>query len=178
MIACVFGLAACGSEPAANEAAADSSELRLVSSAFGDGDALPAQFTCDGDNISPPLEFRSVPAGTKSFVVTMDDPDAPSGTYRHWGAYNIPAYKPQLRAGAGLPSSGSAQQVVNSKGEQAYTGPCPPEGSGPHRYRFKLYALSKEQLELAPDEGVASLQTAASTHALGEATLTANYERP
>lgn len=169
-------LASCGPNPDSSKEA-DIGALRIESSAFDDGEPIPAQFTCDGDNLSPPLAFRGVPKGTKSFVVTVDDPDAPGGNYRHWGAYNIPFDKPRVLAGAGLPSSGGLDQVVNSDDKKAYAAPCPPPGTGPHRYRFKVYALNKESLEINPEDGVGALQSMAATHALGEATMIGTYER-
>lgn len=165
---------ACGAKDAQAPAA---SAMTFTSAAFGDGDPIPVQFSCDGDNISPPLAWDDVPAGTKSFVVIMDDPDAPSGTFRHWGAYGIDASTRSLLAGAGLPSSAAVSQVLNGKDERAYAGPCPPPGSGAHHYRFKLFAISKAQLDVGDDATVGGLEHAANDYKLGEAELTGTFER-
>jgi len=167
-------LAGCGSKGAQAPAA---TAMTLSSPAFSDGQPIPVQFSCDGDNISPPLAWSDVPAGTKSFVLVMDDPDAPSGTFRHWGAYGIDASARSLLAGAGLPSSAAASQVLNGKDQRAYAGPCPPPGSGAHHYRFKLYAVDKAELELADDATVGSLEREATDHKLGEAQLVGTFER-
>lgn len=170
-----LGLAACsggGSEPEPK-----TTEFTLMSQAFGDGDVMPAEFTCDGDNISPPLRWANPPKGTKSYALTMSDPDAPAGTFRHWGAYNIPADRRFVKAGDGLPNAGNFQQVLNGKEAREYFGPCPPAGSGPHRYVFKVIALDKADIELSPDTTVGGLEESASSRTLGEATLTLTYER-
>jgi len=151
--------------------------MTLTSAAFGDGAPIPTQFSCDGDNISPPLAWDNVPAGTKSFVVIMDDPDAPSGNFRHWGAYGIDASSRSLLAGAGLPSSAAVSQVLNGRDQPAYAGPCPPPGGGAHHYRFKLYAISKAELDLGADASVGTLEHAANDYKLGEALLTGTFER-
>ena len=165
---------ACGTKEAQPPAA---TPMTLSSAAFGDGQPIPVQFTCDGDNISPPLAWDNVPAGTKSFVLVMDDPDAPSGTFRHWGAYAISASSRSLLAGAGLPSSAAVSQVMNGGDERSYAGPCPPKGHGVHHYRFKLYAISKAELDLAPDATVGTLEQEANGYKLGEALLTGTFER-
>ncbi len=116
--------------------------MRLFSPAFGNGEFIPVRYTCDGEDISPPLLFFDVPEGTKSFALLVDDPDAPGGVFTHWIVYDIP-YEfeglpedvppvPELEYGI--------KQGVNSFGRIGYGGPCPPPGS-PHRYFFVLFAL-------------------------------------
>lgn len=167
-------LASCGGT---RDPEVKTSEFVIMSSAFGDGDEMPAEFTCDGDTISPPLRWANTPDGTKSFAVTISDLDGPTGTYRHWGAYNIPADRRYMKAGDGLPSSGSFSQVLNSKGERQYEPPCPPAGDKPHRYKIKVFALSKPMLELSEDTTVGGLESAASGSSLGEAEMTVTYAR-
>lgn len=126
--------------------------LQLTSSAFAQGQPIPAKYTCVGQNISPALTWTSPPQNTKSFALIVDDPDAPSGTFVHWVLCNIPADTRALQENA--TPAGKMQAGKNSYGTTKYQGPCPP--SGTHRYFFKLYALdtvlnvkeglSKEQL--------------------------------
>jgi Raf kinase inhibitor-like YbhB/YbcL family protein len=116
-------------------------DIQLISSAFEDGNPIPAQYTCQGKNISPPLAWSSPPAGTKSFALILDDPDAPRGTWVHWVVYNLPAdtigLPEAVKADSVLP--GNALQGRNDYKRNDYSGPCPP--SGTHRYYFKIYAL-------------------------------------
>lgn len=114
-------------------------------------------FGCEGDNISPHLQWENAPADTKSFALTMYDPAAPTGSgWWHWVMFNIPATETELVSGAGdasknLAPSGSVQSL-NDYGKTGYGGPCPPEGDGPHPYIITLHALKVEQLDL--DDGI------------------------
>lgn len=150
----------------------------LNSPAFADGQAIPAKYTCDGENVSPPLEWRGAPAETRSFVLILDDPDAPSGLFRHWAVYNIPPDRTGLPEGAG---SGAAReglpQGVNDFGQRRYDGPCPPRGHGPHLYHFRLAALDTPHLELPPTIKVAEVWTTARPYMIGEAELVGQYGR-
>ncbi len=112
-----------------------SAGFKLSSTAFTNGQTIPVEYTCDGSDRSPPLVWTAPPKGTKSLALVMDDPDAPSGTFVHWLAWNIPAKTRRLRAGAQPPRQGTA-----SFNHVGYGGPCPPPGP-PHHYVFKLYAL-------------------------------------
>jgi Raf kinase inhibitor-like YbhB/YbcL family protein len=149
----------------------------LKSDGFSDGAALPVQFTCDGEDQSPPLSWSEPPAGTKSFALIVDDPDAPSGTFRHWAAYNIPASTRGLPAGAGNEAAGDIAQAQNDFGRPGYGGACPPSGHGTHHYRFKLFALDADKLDLPPGATVQQVEAAAAKHHLGQAELTGTYER-
>ena len=120
--------------------------MELASSAFADGSAIPRRFTCDGDNLSPPLQWSGAPAGTRSFVLLCDDPDAPSGTWHHWAAYDIPPTAVELAVGAAQDKK--MKQAVNDFRKPGYGGPCPPHGHGPHRYHFRFLALSTEHLRV------------------------------
>jgi len=151
--------------------------LQLTSSAFEHESNIPAQYSCDGRNISPELSWSTAPAGTKSFALVMHDPDAPiAGGYTHWVVYNIPASAHHIPENAPnqdqLPGGGI--QGKNDAGKYGYTGPCPP--SGTHRYYFRLYALDTE---LSRDSGVskASLEKAIHGHILATAELLGRYKR-
>lgn len=111
--------------------------LTLESPAFRNNGPIPAQYTCTGQDVSPLLRWHDAPAGTKSFVLIVDDPDAPNGTWVHWLVFNIPATVSQLDEASELPQG--ALSGKNSWGKAGYGGPCPP--SGTHRYFFKLFAL-------------------------------------
>lgn len=141
----------------------------LMSEAFAEGQPIPTQFTCDGANQPPPLAWGDPPEGTRSFVLIVDDPDAPSGTFRHWGAYDIPA--------SARSPGGDFPQAMNDFGKPGYGGPCPPKGHGPHHYRFKLMALDVDKLELGSSPKIADVEAQADRHVVGRAALMGTYER-
>jgi len=171
------GLVGCGTGGQANNQSSGEGPMEnatlttfaLTSEAFTDGQPIPTEFTCDGADRPPPLDWGVPPAGTKGFALVVDDPDAPSGTFRHWGAYNIPA------SARSVP--GSAAQAVNDFGKPGYGGPCPPKGHGPHHYRFKLFALDTDKFDLPAGTKVGDVEKAAAEHMLGKAELTGTYER-
>jgi len=173
----VLIFASCGaSEQTGNQVNGDGAvenptvtKFALTSEAFADGQAIPKQYTCDGADQPPPLAWGDPPDGTRSFALIVDDPDAPSGTFRHWGAYDIPASA--RSAGEDFP------QAVNDFGKPGYGGPCPPKGHGPHRYRFKLMALDVDNLELGSSPNIADVEVQAERHVVGRAELTGTYER-
>jgi Raf kinase inhibitor-like YbhB/YbcL family protein len=111
--------------------------ITLTSSAFTNGQSIPSKYSCLGREVSPPLEWSEPPAGTKSFALIMDDPDAPIGTWVHWVVFNIPASSRGLSEAATF-KDGSVQGTTSFR-DNKYGGPCPP--SGTHRYFIKLYAL-------------------------------------
>ncbi len=125
--------------------------MKLVSSAFDDGAAIPRRFTCDGENLSPPLQWSGAPAGTLSFVQLCDDPDAPADTWHHWAAYDIPPAVTELAVDAA--QNAKLRQAVNDFRKVGYGGPCPPHGHGPHHYHFRLLALSTDQLRAKANNG-------------------------
>jgi Raf kinase inhibitor-like YbhB/YbcL family protein len=177
-ILCILAASCGGASPAANEAEGGTSmenatlaKLSLTSEAFQNGQAIPTEYTCDGADQSPALSWGDPPPGTKSFALVIDDPDAPSGTFRHWGVYNIPA---SARSIGGSRRIGT--EVANDFGKQGYGGPCPPKGHGPHHYHFKLFALDVE-LNLGADAKVEDVENAASNHAIAEGELIGTYER-
>jgi Raf kinase inhibitor-like YbhB/YbcL family protein len=103
--------------------------MRLNSSAFADGSAIPRRFTCDGDDLSPPLSWSDAPPGTRSFVLLCDDPDAPAGTWHHWAAYDIPSTLTALAERAASDAErGGFKQAINDFQRSGYGGPCPPRG--------------------------------------------------
>ena len=147
-------------------------KLDLTSDAFQNGQPIPVQYTCDGANQTPMLHWGEPPPGTKSFALVIDDPDAPSGTFRHWGVFDIP---PSARSIGGSQRIGG--EVSNDFGTTGYGGPCPPKGHGPHHYHFKLFALDVDQLEVPSNAKVVDVENAAQKHALAEGELIGTYER-
>lgn len=154
--------------------------LRLTSSAFGDNGPIPAIYTCEGRDISPPLDWSGVPEGTRSLVLIVDDPDAPDPaaplrTWVHWVLYNLPPAAGGLKQAitiAELPEG--TREGTNDWNRTGYGGPCPPIGR--HRYFFKLFALDA----VLPDLGEATkgmLEDAMKGHVLEQAQLIATYER-
>lgn len=151
--------------------------MRLRSSAFADGSAIPHRFTCDGEDISPPLEWSDVPAGTKSFALVCDDPDAPGGTWHHWATYNIPGTQTSLPADAGSNARRlGLKQAINDFEKPGYGGPCPPPGRA-HHYHFRLLALSIEELVLPGTATCPDVESEARKHILAEATLVGIFRR-
>lgn len=150
--------------------------MELCSSAFDDGGMIPRSFTCDGADRSPPLEWRTVPDGTRSLALICDDPDAPMGTWVHWVYYDIPAETsslPENVAPHEQPPNGGTQGT-NDFRKIGYGGPCPPGGT--HRYYFKLYALDAT-LKLSPGATKKELRKAMEGHILGQAELMGKYKR-
>lgn len=151
--------------------------LNLRSPAFAEGGDIPRKFTCDGPDVSPELVWDEGPAGTQSYSLIMDDPDAPAGTWVHWVYYNIPS------SARGVPENvpkvaevkGGGTQGRNDFGRVGYGGPCPPRGPA-HRYFFKLYALNGK-LALKPGATKAEVEKAMKGHILAEAQLMGRYRR-
>ena len=151
----------------------------LVSSAFTNGSAIPARFTCDGEDRSPALSWSGAPAGAASFALIVEDPDAPGGTFIHWVLYDLPANTMSLPEGvpkdAMLPQIGNALQGRTSFKALGYGGPCPPKGP-PHRYYFRVYALNAK-LGLESGASRDQVLTAMKGHELGRAELMGTYSR-
>ena len=153
--------------------------MRMTSTAFSDGAAIPRRFTCDGDDVSPALKWFDTPAQTKSFVLLCDDPDAPSGVWRHWAAYDISGDREGLEEGVGRPGSRQDfKQASNDFDRLGYGGPCPPYRHGIHHYHFRLLALSQARLSLQrKDLSCEDVEREARKYALAEAILVGTYER-
>src|SRR5262252_2466157 len=152
--------------------------MQFRSSAFDDGAAIPRRFTCEGGDVSPPLNWGDPPAATRSFVVLCDDPDAPAGTWHHWAAYDIPAER------AGLPEDAARHggkegfmQALNDFGRSGYGGPCPPRSHGPHHYHFRLLALSVGQISAGKNPLCNEVEREARRRVITTATLVGIYER-
>lgn len=143
--------------------------MQLTSTEFGEGDSIPTRFTCDGEDISPPLEISEIPPDAVALALIMDDPDAPGGTWDHWVAFDIPPTSVIIQAIGSIGVDG-----VNSWGRTGYGGPCPP--SGTHRYIFRVLALS-EQLGLEPGADKEAVLAAAAPVTLAEAMLMGRYAR-
>lgn len=174
----LVALASCGAskhESTQGEAAVENAtltKLQLTSDAFRDGQPIPAQYTCDGAGQTPVLQWSEPPAGTKSFALVIDDPDAPSGTFRHWGVFDIP---PSARSIGGGERIGT--EVSNDFGKPGYGGPCPPKGNGPHHYHFKLFALDVGNLGLKAQSHASDVEREAEKHAVAKGELVGTYER-
>lgn len=144
-------------------------DFKIKSSVFENNKLIPKKYTCDGDEINPPLSIEGTPKGTKTLVLIMDDPDAPGGTFDHWIVWNIPASTVTVNE-----NSAPGTEGLNSGGRRGYYGPCPP--SGTHRYFFKLYALDCE-LKSGPSSRKKDVEKAFSGHVLAETKLVGLYRR-
>jgi Raf kinase inhibitor-like YbhB/YbcL family protein len=151
--------------------------IELKSNAFEDGDIIPKKYTCDAEDVSPPLKWGGLPESTMSIALICDDPDAPRGTWVHWVLYDLPPDDAELPEA--LPMTGvlrnGARQGTNDFRRIGYGGPCPPPGK-PHRYFFKLYAIDR-MLGLEPGAKKADLLEAMDNHVLAEGRLMGTYGR-
>ena len=150
--------------------------MKITSTAFEHEGMIPETFSCKGEDISPPLKWEDAPAGTKSFALICDDPDAPMGTWDHWLLFNIPASVTELQEDIPAQSelSNNARHGRNSWGRTDYGGPCPP--SGTHRYFFKFYALDI-LLGLKPGASKKEIMKAMENHILAKAELMGKFRR-
>lgn len=150
--------------------------IQITSSAFKEGEFIPAKYTCDGKNVSPPLRWEDVPANTKSIALISDDHDAPAGDWVHWIVFNIPAQVKELQENIPVKKilDNGAKQGLNDFHKIGYGGPCPPGGT--HRYFFKIYALDTE-LQLNPGSTKTEVLKAMGNHVLGQGQLTGKYKR-
>jgi Raf kinase inhibitor-like YbhB/YbcL family protein len=151
--------------------------MTITSSVFRAGEVIPTKYSCEGANVSPPVQWDGVPAAARSLALICDDPDAPMGTWVHWVLYNLPtsvSNLPEHVPASEMLSSG-AKQGMNDFKRIGYGGPCPPPGKT-HRYHFKLYALDVE-LALKPRATKQELLRAMEGHILAEAQLIGTYQR-
>lgn len=150
--------------------------MTILSSAFTEGSFIPSKYTCDGQDVSPALSLSGAPAGTKSFALIADDPDAPVGTWVHWVMYDIPAATSSLPEG--IPKDGvlkdGTKQGMSDFRKLGYGGPCPPGGT--HRYYFKIYALDK-MLNQNPGLTKKQVLDLMKGHVLAEGQLMGKYTR-
>jgi Raf kinase inhibitor-like YbhB/YbcL family protein len=150
--------------------------ITVSSTVFDDGGMIPLKYTCDGEDISPPLSFEDIPGNTGSLAIISDDPDAPMGTWVHWVVYNLP---PDTRnMPENIPGEenleGGGRHGITDFGRYGYGGPCPP--SGTHRYYFKVYALDIK-LDLPDMASKKDLEAAMDGHVLAEGQLMGKYKR-
>jgi Raf kinase inhibitor-like YbhB/YbcL family protein len=176
-IGLAVGLAGCrATDVAAPTVRPGGGEMKLTSTAFAEGQTIPQRYTCDGDDVSPPLAWTGAPEGTASFALIADDPDAPLRTWVHWVLFDLPGDATSLPEGvAKVPRPPTGGVHGNNSWPRAeYGGPCPPRGT--HRYIFKLYALDRA-LGLAPGASAADVRKAMEGHVLAEAQLMGRYAR-
>ena len=147
--------------------------LKLVVAAFPENAAIPQKYTCDGQNVSPAVEWSGAPPQTRSFALILDDPDAPVGLFTHWLLWNIPASDHSL--GENYHPSGTVVAGTNDFGKRGYGGPCPPRGT--HRYYFKLYALDVPALEIHGNSKRADVDRALHGHVIEQSEYMGRYER-
>jgi Raf kinase inhibitor-like YbhB/YbcL family protein len=176
--AVALGLTSCSSPPAGSGAADElaaqplDAAIAVSSPAFGDGDPVPQEFSCDGDDVAPPLSWQGVPNETVELAVVVDDPDAGRGTYVHWVLFGLDPSVTELERGV-VPTGG--RQARNSAGAAEYKGPCPP-GGDPHHYRFSVYALGAH-LDAGDGAGAGTVLTSIRDAAIARGTLVGTYER-
>lgn len=151
--------------------------IELTSSVFKEGEPIPSKFTCEGPDVSPPLEWTNVPEGAKSLALICDDPDAPMRTWVHWVLYGLSPATTSLPEAVPADEiiAGGAAQGKNDFKRIGYGGPCPPPGKS-HRYFFKLYALDAE-LDLKPRAAKKDLENAVKGHILAQGQLMGIYKR-
>jgi Raf kinase inhibitor-like YbhB/YbcL family protein len=146
------------------------SAMEITSPAFNGGSIIPKKYTCQGDDVSPELQFGNIPDRAKSLVLIVEDPDTSHGTFVHWYGWNIPTSKRLLEQGEKLPVEGR-----NGFGDIGYRGPCPPPGK-PHRYFFRLYALD-QMLDLPEGTSKYQLEERIKGHIVDQAELMGTYAR-
>jgi Raf kinase inhibitor-like YbhB/YbcL family protein len=152
--------------------------LLLTSPAIPAGGQIPAQHTCDGADISPPLTWSGLPHGTRSLVLVVEDPDAPSGVFRHWAVFDIPSGSPGLDAGysTNRPAAGWHEARYDF-GKPGYGGPCPPKRHGTHHSHFRLFAISRATLDPKPTASAPDVLRTAEPYAIQRAELVGTYQR-
>lgn len=151
--------------------------IKLTSSAFAEGEAIPAKYTCDGEDASPPLAWANVPADARNIAIVCEDPDAPGGLWVHWVLYGLPGSVRELPAG--LPATETlpigAKQGTNDFDRYGYGGPCPPPGKA-HRYFFRIFAVDVV-VTLHPGATRDELLSAMEGHILAQGQLMGLYKR-
>ncbi len=145
--------------------------FKLISKDFENGGYIPPEFTCLGKDISPELRWEKTPKNAKSFVLIVEDIDAPKGVFYHWMVYDIPSYVKELKEGTKLYNQG-----LNNFGNIGYGGPCPPPGK-PHRYYFELFALNINSLNLPKGASTNQIRDKMRSHILGSAFLFGLFKR-
>ncbi len=178
-VAAVLLFASCRSSPSGSGDAEELAEqplealITIRSAAFSEGAPIPPTFSCDGDNVSPPLSWDGVPDDAVELALVVDDPDASGGTYVHWVLFGLGRSLTGLEEGE-VPAG--ARQATNSAGDVGYKGPCPPGGDDPHRYRFTVYAL-QEEITADDGAGTSDVLAAVSDIAIAKGTLIGTFDR-
>lgn len=177
VLLCVFPILGLGCEPTELEPKEGAMELTVSSPVFQQAERIPTKYTCEGQDVSPPLTWSEPPPGTQSLALIMDDPDAPGGVFTHWVIFSIPSdsrsFPEALPTQAELPTH--ALQGKNGFSRIGYGGPCPPAGR-PHHYQFTLYAVD-QVLNLKAGVSKKQLLDAIEGHILAQGTLTGTYQR-
>jgi len=150
--------------------------MLLMSSAFKNGENLPKKYTCDGQDVNPSLQWENAPAGTKSFALIVDDPDAPNGVWVHWIVFNISPSISKLDENVSIDKLSGVKQGSNSSNKISFQGACPPKGHGVHHYNFTLYALNTI-VNLQEGCSKSDLLNAIEDHVLEKVQIMATYER-
>jgi Raf kinase inhibitor-like YbhB/YbcL family protein len=172
----IFGTAP-SSATSQRSAKEEAMPLSIMSPAFADGETIPKKYTRDSDNLSPPLKWTGAPEKTRSFALVVEDPDAPSGTFRHLAIYNIPADRDRLPESIDTGPDHAVRFGLNDFGNASYDGPEPPQGHGPHHYHFRLGALDVPSLPIPTDLDAEAVWREARKHMIEEAELVGIYER-
>jgi len=156
--------------------ARDVGEITVTSPAFNNGAAIPREYTCDGRSVSPPIDWTAVPPDTKSIVVIVDDPDAPSGTFEHFVAFNVPPTQRSLPSESAATAMAATKGMTgrNSSGTSGFAPICPP--SGTHHYRFRVLALDTT-IASRPGASAADLANAVTGHVIARGELVGTYRR-
>ena len=146
--------------------------LKVTTTSFPAGGAIPAKYSCDGGDVSPALTWSGAPTPTKGFIVVADDPDAPGGTFTHWILYDIPASTNTLAEG----STGVGTAGKNGFDVAGYRGPCPPKGKGLHHYSFRVYAVDVGTIGLLDEASRADLDAVLPDHVVAQGALVGTFE--
>lgn len=146
--------------------------MELQSQAFAENEPIPMRYTCDGENVHPPLTLVAVPSNVRSLALIVYDPDAPTGDFTHWIVWNIPPDTAEITEDALPPGT---VEGLTDFGKSGYGGPCPPSGS--HRYYFELYALDVAELPLEASATRSELEAAMNGHIIEQAALMGTYQR-
>lgn len=151
--------------------------LRVTATTFADGGPIPRRHTCDGSDTSPALRWAGAPDETRAYALVCTDPDAPGGTFYHWGLWGLPVFLDSLPEGYGAGGHLGVHAATNDFGTRGYRGPCPPYGHGTHRYHFIIYALDTAELVAEQPLTCKKLEALARRHALAIGEAVGGYSR-
>ncbi len=152
--------------------------FQLTSTGFSGGQRIPKRYTCEGEDLSPPLAWTDAPSAVRSFMLVCDDPDAPAGTWHHWALFDVPATATELNEGLSRDAHiDKMRQAINDFAETGYRGPCPPLGHGTHHYHFRLLALDIDKLSVKERARCKEVEAASRSHVIATAELIGTYSR-